>query len=70
MKNLKYILMVLLGGIMYGTMSSQVKLVHQRSFNAAELSLWQAFLSTFCFIFAVRDYKRLQRNRVNKLRIV
>ncbi len=45
MKNLKYILMVLLGGIMYGTMSSFVKLAYQRGFNAAELSFWQAFLA-------------------------
>ena len=45
MKNLKYISMVLLGGIMYGTMSSLVKLAYQRGFNAAELSFWQAFLA-------------------------
>lgn len=45
MKNLKYILMVLLGGIMYGTMSSLVKLAYRRGFNAAELSFWQAFLA-------------------------
>ena len=45
MKNLKYILMVLLGGIMYGTMSSFVKFAYQRGFNAAELSFWQAFLA-------------------------
>lgn len=37
--------MVLLGGIMYGTMSSLVKLAYQRGFNAAELSFWQAFLA-------------------------
>ncbi|MCD7794381.1 MAG: DMT family transporter [Alistipes sp.] len=45
MKNLKYISMVLLGGTMYGTMSSLVKLAYRRGFNAAELSFWQAFLA-------------------------
>lgn len=45
MKNLKYIFMVLLGGTMYGTMSSFVKLSYTHGFNAAELSFWQAFLA-------------------------
>jgi hypothetical protein len=43
MKNIKYILMVLLGGTLYGTMSSFVKLSYAHGFNAAELSFWQAF---------------------------
>lgn len=38
MKNLKYIFMVLLGGTMYGTMSSFVKLSYTKGFNAAEIS--------------------------------
>lgn len=42
MKNIKYILMVLLGGTLYGTMSSFVKLSYAHGFNAAELSFWQA----------------------------
>jgi drug/metabolite transporter (DMT)-like permease len=45
MKNIKYILMVLLGGTLYGTMSSFVKLSYAHGFNAAELSFWQAFLA-------------------------
>ena len=45
MRNLKYILMVLLGGTMYGTMSSFVKLSYTHGFNAAEISFWQAFLA-------------------------
>ncbi len=45
MKNLKYILMVLLGGTMYGTMSSFVKMSYSRGYTAAEISFWQAFLA-------------------------
>lgn len=45
MKNLKYILMVLLGGTMYGTMSSFVKMSYSRGYHASELSFWQAFLA-------------------------
>lgn len=45
MKNMKYIFMVLLGGTMYGTMSSFVKLSYAEGFNAAEISFWQAFLA-------------------------
>lgn len=45
MKNLKYIFMVLLGGTMYGTMSSFVKLSYTKGFNAAEISFWQAFIA-------------------------
>lgn len=37
--------MVLLGGTMYGTMSSFVKLSFTRGYNAAELSFWQALLA-------------------------
>lgn len=45
MRNLKYIFVVLLGGTMYGTMSSFVKLAYTHGFDAAELSFWQAFLA-------------------------
>lgn len=37
--------MVLLGGTMYGTMASFVKLLYSKGFNAAELAFWQAFLA-------------------------
>jgi drug/metabolite transporter (DMT)-like permease len=45
MKNMKYVLMVLLGGSMYGTMSSIVKLSYSRGYTAAEVSFSQAFLA-------------------------
>ena len=45
MKNIKYILMVLLGGAMYGTMSSFVKLSYTWGYNAAEISFAQAALA-------------------------
>lgn len=45
MNNLKYILMILLGGIMYGTMSSFVKLSYQYGYTAAEISFAQALLA-------------------------
>lgn len=38
MKKIKYILMVLLGGTLYGTMSSFVKMSYTKGFNAAEIS--------------------------------
>lgn len=37
--------MVLLGGTMYGTMSSFVKLSYSEGFHAAEIAFWQAFLA-------------------------
>ena len=56
MKNLKYISMVLLGGTLYGTMSSFVKLSYSHGFHAAELSFWQALLAAvflgFCAFFS------------------
>lgn len=45
MKIAKYIFMVLLGGIMYGTMSSLVKISYANGYTAAQLSFWQAFLA-------------------------
>jgi len=45
MKSIKYIFMVLLGGVMYGTMSSFVKLSYTKGYNAAEISFAQAILS-------------------------
>ncbi|MEO3408154.1 DMT family transporter [Mucilaginibacter sp. CAU 1740] len=45
MKNFKYILMVLVGGAMYGTMSSFVKLSYSWGYNAAELAFFQALLA-------------------------
>lgn len=45
MKNLKYSFMVLLGGTLYGTMSSFVKRSYADGFTAAELSFWQALVA-------------------------
>lgn len=39
--------MVLLGGTLYGTMSSIVKLAYAHGFTAAQLSFWQAALAAF-----------------------
>lgn len=47
MKSIKYIFMVLLGGAMYGTMSSFVKLSYSWGYNAAEISFSQAALAAF-----------------------
>lgn len=45
MKNFKYSLMVLLGGIMYGTMSSFVKLSYASGYHAAEIAFSMSFIS-------------------------
>lgn len=45
MKNIRYSFMVLLGGTLYGTMSSLVKRSYAHGFTAAELSFWQAFVA-------------------------
>ncbi|SEW37866.1 Threonine/homoserine efflux transporter RhtA [Chitinophaga sp. YR573] len=59
MKNFKYILMVLIGGVMYGTMSSFVKLFYSWGYNAAELSFSQALLAAaFLGIFLLLSRKR------------
>ena len=57
MKNLKYIFMVLLGGTMYGTMSSFVKLSYTKGFNAAEISFWQAFITCNICFFHKKEYQ-------------
>jgi len=67
MKNLKYIFMVLLGGTLYGTMSSFVKLSYSYGFNAAELSFWQAFLAAlFLGIFAFFSRKTVKGKLTHK----
>lgn len=59
MKRLKYSFMVLLGGILYGTMSSFVKRAYADGFVAAELSFWQAFIAaiilTVCTLLSARS---------------
>ena len=53
--------MVLLGGTMYGTMASFVKLLYSKGFNAAELAFWQAFLAALflgiCTFATRKTYK-------------
>lgn len=72
MKNLKYIIMVLLGGTMYGTMSSFVKLSYTKGFHAAELSFWQAFLACLllgcCALFTRKTNNK--QNRKNCLSLI
>lgn len=69
MNNLKYVFMVLSGGILYGTMSSFVKLSYAHGFNAAEISFWQAFVAAIVFGLLVllcrnRSAKGLDRRNV------
>ncbi|TWV90762.1 EamA family transporter [Chitinophaga pinensis] len=45
MKNFRYPFMVLLGGAMYGTMSSFVRLLYAHGYNAAEIAFSQALLA-------------------------
>lgn len=56
--------MVLLGGTMYGTMSSFVKISYLRGFNAAELSFWQALLAALflgiCILFTSRKTGKIK----------
>lgn len=66
MKNIKYILMVLLGGAMYGTMSSFVKLSYSWGYNAAEISFTQAalaaiFLGTYALVTRKKNQGKLTR---------
>lgn len=61
MKNVKYILMVLLGGAMYGTMSSFVKLSYSWGYNAAEISFAQAALAAiFLGTYALATRKNIR----------
>lgn len=66
MKSIKYIFMVLLGGAMYGTMSSFVKLSYSWGYNAAEISFSQAalaaiFLSICMFVNWKSNKENLNR---------
>lgn len=65
MKNFKYVLMVLLGGIMYGTMSSFVKMSYAEGYTAAQLSFWQAFLA-FVFLTLCTFMSRRKGHAINK----
>ena len=62
MKNLKYALYVFLGGAMYGTMSSFVKLANRDGFNPAEIAFFQALLSAvILWTLALAKHKRQER---------
>lgn len=45
MNNLIYILMVVAGAALYGTISSFIKLAYEEGYTSAEVAFWQAFLS-------------------------
>ena len=55
MKNLQYIFMVLLGGTLYGTISSFVKLSYSHGYTAADISFIQAALFLGLFALASRN---------------
>lgn len=64
--------MVLLGGTLYGTMSSFVKKSYTDGFTAAELSFWQAFVAaiilTVCTIISAKGISgKLHRNEIVSL---
>jgi len=66
MKNLKYIFMVLLGGAMYGRMSSFVKLLYSWGYNAAEISFSQAALAALflgIYTFYTGKYSKYKFSR-------
>lgn len=71
MKNIKYIFMVLLGGAMYGTMSSFVKLSYSWGYNAAEISFAQAALAALflgiCTLRARSNQYKLTRKSILSL---
>jgi drug/metabolite transporter (DMT)-like permease len=76
MKNIKYVVMVLLGGSMYGTMSSIVKLSYSRGYTAAEVSFSQAFLAALflgVYLFIVSNKvktKKLFRKEIVALLLI
>ena len=63
MKNFKYIFMVFMGGALYGTMSSFVKLANASGFGTAQVAFFQALFSAFilwgltCFFGAAKNEK-------------
>ncbi|HEY5745673.1 MAG TPA: DMT family transporter [Chryseolinea sp.] len=66
MKNTIYIVMVLIGATLYGTMSSFVKLSYSRGYNAAEISFTQAalaalFLGICAFVTRKNNNEQLTR---------
>ena len=72
MKNLKYSFMVLLGGTLYGTMSSFVKRSYADGFTAAELSFWQAFVAAVilavCTVASAKGHSgKLRRHEILSL---
>lgn len=72
MKNFKYVCMVLLGGVLYGTMSSFVKIFYKSGYHAAELSFAQAFVSAcvlaiFLIITNRKEIKNLNKKDVLSL---
>lgn len=63
MKNFKYIVAVFMGGALYGTMSSFVKLANSIGFGTAQVAFFQALFAAFilwglaCFFGAAKNAK-------------
>ena len=67
MKHIKYIFFVLLGGTLYGTMSSFVKLSYSNGYTAAEISFMQAALAAvFLGVIALATKKGVNGKATKK----
>lgn len=72
MKNSKYAILILIGGALYGTMSSFVKLSYTLGYSAAELAFFQAlfaaiFLGTFLWVKRGHERKMSRKQIVSLL---
>jgi drug/metabolite transporter (DMT)-like permease len=67
MNNIKYIMMVLAGSCLYGTMSSMVKMLHGKGYTAAEISYWQALIAALLLGLAALATRRHAVN-INKMK--
>jgi drug/metabolite transporter (DMT)-like permease len=66
MNNIKYIMMVLAGSCLYGTMSSMVKMLHGKGYTAAEISYWQALIAALLLGLAALATRRHAVNKMKK----
>lgn len=66
MKNLTYIVMVLLGATLYGTMSSFVKLSYSQGYNAAEISFAQAALAALLLGICALVARKKQEEKLTR----
>ena len=63
---MKYVFMVLLGGTLYGTMSSLVKLSYFRGYHAAEVSFAQAALAAIFLGICTFASRRTRNERLTR----